>query len=300
MMLRSSLALLLLLAVASAAVAGGGKTVVLTSLDVTRALGEALAKGTSVEVRGLVPDGYVMSGRDAYFKKHREAVFKAASEADAVLTIRSVWPADSLYKWARRGNIRVADIDAASPLDGYGAGVPTINVRGTTSPLVWRSPANLTRMAAITAADLCRLAPGDAEAIRENLKRLQAALFKLRNRYEDIFLNSDSVDLAAFSVDNTYMADEFGLDIHFYELVPESRWTEADVERIAARLRNDNVKAVLCSWAPDAKGARAIQKGGATPVVVTRFGFGQGDDPIQSFVAWYDGNLSRMAAALKF
>ena len=279
--------------------ATGPALTVLASLEVTRALGEALTAGTPIRVVNVIPADHFMRGQDAYLKKHRVDFFRMAEEADAVLTVGAAWPGDPLYKWARRGNIRIVNIDASKPLDEYGAGVPLTEVQGGHSPLVWRSPANLTRMAAIAAADLCRLSPENAEAVTANLKTLQAALFRLRSKYEAALIDVDFVDLAAFTGGYTYLAEEFGLDVHFYMLKPEHKWTDADVGWIGARLRREGVQAVLCAWEPDARGMRAIADGGAVPVVLDRFERKGEPDPVKALVEWYDGNLSRLVAALR-
>jgi len=275
-----------------------GNMLVLTSLDVMQAMGQVLTKDTSITVEKVIPKGYSMRGQDAYFKKHQKAFFATAEKADAVLTVGAAWAADPLFKWTRRGNIRVVNIDAAKPLDEYGAGVPLVEVEGEYSPFVWRSPANLTRMASIASDDLCRLSPQDAEAIKANLLRLQGALFKLRSRYEAASLELEFVDLAAMTSGFTYLADEFGLDIHFYMLKPEAQWTDAEAADFSARLRRDDVKAVLCPWEPDAKGAQAIKDGGAVPVVLGRFTLKENADPLEALVGWYDLNLSRLIGVL--
>jgi len=272
---------------------------VLTSQEVTRTLGEALTKDTSIKVVNVIPKGYSMRGQDAYLKKHQKKIFDTAANADAVLTVSSAWPADPLYKWARRGNLRIVNIDCAKPLDECGAGVPLVEVNGEYSPFVWRSPANLTRMAAIVSDDLCRLSPGDVKIIKRNLKALQTALFKLRSKYEAAFLELDFVDLAAFTRGYTYLADEFGLDVRFYVLAGEPKWSEADTEEITAKLRIEGVKGVLCPWEPDAKGMKVITDGGAVPIVMYRFDRKASVGPLDALVDWYEGNLSRIVTALK-
>jgi len=272
---------------------------VLTSQEVTQTLGEALTKDTSIKVVNVIPKGYSMRGQDAYLKKHQKKFFVTAANADAVLTVGSAWPADPLYKWARRGNLRIVNIDCAKPLDEYGAGVPLVEVNGEYSPFVWRSPANLTRMAAIVSDDLCRISPGDVKIIKRNLKALQTALFKLRSKYEAAFLELDFVDLAAFTSGYTYLADEFGLDVRFYVLAGEPKWSEADIEKITAKLRIEGVKGVLCPWEPDAKGMKAITDGGAVPIVMYRFDRKASVGPLDALVDWYEGNLSRIVTALK-
>lgn len=298
MIRRLLFCLVLVFALPIPAPAGEAPVVVLASLDVTVALGRVLAAGTGIEVVDAVPQEYFMNGHDAYFKAHREAFFPLARKADAVLTVGGAWPVDPLYRWARRGNIRVVEIDATRPLGGYGAGVPLVTVQGHPVPYVWRAPGNLSRMASIATEDLCRLVPEDAETVRSNLKRLQNALFHLRSRYEDELLRAASVTLAALTDGYASLTGEFGMDVRFYDPAPESSRTEADLERLAARLREQGVAAVVCAWEPGPDLSRAIRQGGAAAVVFKPFRIAAGADPFQSLADWYGGNLSRLAAAL--
>ena len=288
--------LLLLFALASPARA---ETTVLTSLEPIRALGEVLARGTSLRVAGAVPAAYPLSGHQGYYRAHGPEFQALAAGADAVLTVASAWPGDPLYPMARRANLRVVAIDAARPLDGLGAGVPQVAVEGETSPYVWRSPANLMRMAAIAARDLARLSPPDADAIRANLAALQSALFTLRSRYETVFLGLDAVDVAALTRDWSGLADEFGLNVAFHRLDPEGQWTKADVARFADRLRGQGVRAVICAYPPGPELREAVEKTGARIAVLHRFERAQGTDPLEALVRWYEDNLSRLAASLE-
>ncbi|SOB60111.1 putative Periplasmic solute binding protein [Pseudodesulfovibrio profundus] len=298
-MMRSvSLSIILLLVFASNAIAKDKSITVLTSLEVTTALAEALTRGTSIRVINVIPDGYSMRGQDAYLKKHQASFFEKAREADAVLTVGAAWPADPLYKWARRGNIRIVNIDVSKPLDEYGAGVPLLEVAGKYSPYVWRSPANLTRMASIASDDLCRLTPGDATRIKANLQEVQSVLFRLRSKYEAASLDLAAVELAAFTTGYTYLINEFGLEVMEYFLRSESAWSDSDMERMIAQIKGAGVKAVVCPWEPDAKGRHVIERGGAVPVVLQAFKRAEEENPVDALIGWYEGNLSRLINAL--
>ena len=272
---------------------------ILVSLDVTQALVETLTEGADFDVVNVIPQGYAMRGQDAYLKKRQAEFFVLAERADAVVGVRSAWPSDPLYTWARRGNIRIVRIDAARPLDGYGAGVPLIEIDGATSPYVWRSPANLTRMAAIVADDLARLSPKDAETVKANLTRLQTALFSLRSKYELAFSSLDFVDLVAFTPDFASLVDEFGLAVHFHYLKQETAWTEADMRDLAARLDADMVKAAVCPWEPGEKGRAVLSGAGVTPVVLKRFVRDEAVAPLDDLVNWYEYNLSGLLSGLE-
>lgn len=297
MMRRSIIFLVLFTALCGAARAAQPMTV-LASLEATTALGRVLTQNTAVRVVNAVPAQYGMSGQTSYFKRHGEAFFKLAEGADAVLTVGAAWPEDPLFMWARRANIRVVNVDASKPLDGYGAGVPLVEVAGQGCPYVWRSPANLTRMAAIAADDLCRLAPGDASIIRENLKELQGTLFRLRARFEGALLDAAFTGLAALTAGYASLTDEFGLDVRFYLLTPEHALTEADLSGFSARLAGEGVRAVVCPWEPKERVRRAISAGGAVSVVLEPFKPAPGKHPLESLADWYGSNLSRLVAAL--
>lgn len=298
MMKKALLIALMVLCLTTTAVAGRSITV-LTSLEVVQAMVEVLTEGTSIEAINVIPKGYSMQGQGAYLKKHQKKIFDIATRAEAVVTVSSVWPSDPLYQWARRGNIRIVQIDATKPLDGYGAGVPMIEVKGQHPPQVWRSPANLTRMASITADDLARMAPEDGERIRKNLKMLQTEIFDLRSKYEVAFSSMDFVDFASLTPGYAALTDEFGLDVHLYFLKPERKWTEGDAVSLSARLKQSMVKGVICPWEPDAKALSVIKKSRAEPVVLERFVRSEGEQPMESLLSWYDGNLSRLLKALR-
>lgn len=287
--------LILSLLISAVAMGAEKKPLVLTSLDITQALCSVLCKGTNIKVQKVVPGGYSMPGHNAYFKKHRDVFFEKSAKAQGVISVASVWAGDPLYRWARRGNIRIVNIDAGKPLDGYGAGVPLIEIDGKYCPYVWRSPANLTRMGAIVADDLGMLFPDQAQIINGNLKKLQTALFKLRTEFEETFLENESCNYGALTDGYVYLTDEFGLNVYFYFLQQEDRWTRQDIENLTRLIKENGLEVVICPWEPGEKGKKAISAGGARAVVLSRFVYKEGDSPLNSLLEWYKDNLSGLA-----
>lgn len=291
-------ALILLLTMACPPAGASGGAVVLVSVDALAALVGALAETTGITVVRAVPEGYAMDGHDGYFSKHGEQFFALAEQADAVVTVRSVWPEDPLFAWARRGNIRVVEIDAASPVSGPGAGIPlTPGFDGSPVRHVWRGPANLSRMAAIVAHDLARLSPDDAEGIRRNLNRVQAALFRLRSRYETVF-STLPVEVICLTDQYVPLVDEFGLAVVLAMPVSESAWTGADEERLATALRQRPGMAVICAWEPGERAAAVIAGTHGQAVVLRRFVRHETVPPLSDLTAWMEGNLDRLVQAL--
>ena len=75
------------------------------------------------------------------------ALSKLATDADAVIGLRSLWADDPLYPIARRSNIRIVEVDAARPVDGALPGIavqPGNKVDGLNSQ-PWFSSNNMGR-----------------------------------------------------------------------------------------------------------------------------------------------------------
>lgn len=271
---------------------------VLTSIPAVQAMAEVLTEGTTVKPVLAVPEGYSMAGHEAYLKKHGKPFSLLARDADAVLSVGGAWADDPLYPWARRANIRIVNIDVVTPLDRARAGVPLIRAEASPLPHVWRSPANLTRMASVAADELSRLYPSQRAQIMDNLQRLQAELFSLRSRYSMDFSMVEQVDLAALASDFAYLLNEFGLPVHFHYTKPEHAWTADDVTGLAHRLKKKGIVGVVLPWTPGKKELRAIHEGGAAPIVLARFSAQEGSAPVESLLQWYEQNLSVLLRAL--
>jgi ABC-type Zn uptake system ZnuABC Zn-binding protein ZnuA len=276
-----------------------GAVVIVASLAPVADMVRALTRDTGIEVVNAVPQEYSMDGHSEYFTRHSEAFAFLAASADAVVTVRSAWADDPLFTRARQANIRIVEIDATRPLSGFGAAVPVPRDRdGLPVPFVWRSPGNLSRMAAIVAEDLVHLAPLQAEAIRRNLVRVQTAMFRLRVGYESLFADLPSVDVACLTDQYAALIGELGL--HAAVRVPglESAWTTADETGLARTLRLSPGMVVVCAWEPGGRASAVIEQAQGRWVVLRRYVRDDRRLPLDSLVAWQDGNLSRLAQAL--
>ncbi|NWE72873.1 metal ABC transporter substrate-binding protein, partial [Pseudomonas gingeri] len=79
---------------------------ILASLPVTHGLGEILLKDTGVVLQRAADANLPGSRQSAYFSgRGAAALQKLASNADAVIGLRSLWPDDPLYPMARRSNV---------------------------------------------------------------------------------------------------------------------------------------------------------------------------------------------------
>ena len=131
-------------------------TTVLAGHPVTYALASDLATGSTLKIVRAAPENIPPTRLSAYLTGRGEAAFAdAAREADAVITLRSLWPEDPLYPLARRSQIRIVEIDAAQPIDGALPGIALQAGKALPSQ-PWLDPVNLGRMADILANELGR------------------------------------------------------------------------------------------------------------------------------------------------
>ncbi|WP_212631812.1 zinc ABC transporter substrate-binding protein [Pseudomonas sp. KB-10] len=248
------------------AVAAAEPMRVLTSLPVTHGLGSALLQGTGVEVVRAAPDRLPASRQISFFSgRGAAALEKAASEADAVIALRSLWPDDPLYPMARRSNIRIVEVDAARPVDGALPGIALRSQGGDAlAEQPWLSVNNLGRMADVIAADLVRLSPGDAQQIATNLAQIKQRLLALSAESEKRLAQLDNLSVASLSPGFEYLTTGLNLDV--IEL-PEGELGENQAA-LQSVLEDNDVRLVL-SDRPVSDALQAVlQHAGARLLVI--------------------------------
>lgn len=273
---------------------------VLTSLEATTLLARTLLQNTPVKVVQVTPRNYSMTGHERYYKKSREKLRQSAQEAQAVISLRSAWKGDVLYPHARRGNIRIIEIDATAPKDMRRPGLPLIrNSKGEVLPRVWLSPSNMGRMADIAARDLCAVYPQHQKQIESNLRSLSRALFKLRSKYEMKLLMFDSTSSVKLTDLFDYLISEFGLEITGRFLKPEHRWTDQDLREFKTILQKHRPKIAICRWIPDESILSSLKEADSVPVVLKTFSKAKADNsPQNKIVEIYEYNLEAICEAL--
>lgn len=241
---------------------------VLASLPITYGLGEVLLKGTHVNLERAAPANLPGSRQSAYFTgRGAPALAKLATDADAVIGVRSLWADDSLYPISRRSNIRIVEIDAARPVDGA---LPGIAVTGDDAygAYPWLNPTNLGRMADVVANDLERLSPADKAKIQGNLAGLKRQLLELTANSQTQLAEVDNLTVVSLSERLGYLASGLNLDVVEQALPAEGKWDEAALKALGDNLKNQDVALVLDHRQPDAAVAEVIKASGATLLVV--------------------------------
>ncbi|MGF6161549.1 ABC-type Zn uptake system ZnuABC Zn-binding protein ZnuA [Pseudomonas sp. 2725] len=266
---------------------------VLASLPITYGLGEVLLKGTDVSLERATPANLPGSRQTAYFTgRGAPALAKLASDADAVIGLRSLWPDDPLYPIARRSNIRIVEVDAARPVDGALPGIavqPDNKVDGLNSQ-PWFSSNNMGRMADVMAADLVRLAPKAKPKIDANLASLKQRLLKLSADSEARLANVDNLCVMSLSDHFGYLIGGLNLELIGQDARADAEWTPEALKQLGATLKDNDVTVVLHHRQPSDALKAVIAGSGSRLLVLST----DAEDP----VAELEGNVDLVIKGL--
>jgi ABC-type Zn uptake system ZnuABC Zn-binding protein ZnuA len=266
---------------------------VLASLPITYGLGEVLLKGTDVSLERAAPANLPGSRQTAYFTgRGAPALAKLATDADAVIGLRSLWADDPLYPISRRSNIRIVEVDATRPVDGALPGIavqPGNKVDGLNSQ-PWFSSNNMGRMADVMAADLVRLAPAAKPAIEANLASLKQRLLKLSADSEARLASADNLSVMSLSDHFGYLIGGLNLELIGLDARPDAEWTPEALTALSATLKDNDVAVVLHHRQPSEAVKAAITEAGSRLVVLST----DAEDP----VAELEGNVDLVIKGL--
>ncbi|MEH6493035.1 metal ABC transporter solute-binding protein, Zn/Mn family [Halopseudomonas sp.] len=248
-----------------------GPVQLLAALPITYGLTAMLIDGSDVQLVRAAPANLPGSRQPSYFAGRGAAKLEAlAKDADAVISLRSSWPEDSLYPLARRSNIRVIEIDAARPVDGALPGIatqPALSGNGLdTQP--WLEPTNMGRMADIIAADLVRLAPEAKPQVEENLASLKHRLLQLSASSETKLADIDNLSVVSLSTHFDYLISGLNLEPVPFELPATRRWSAEQLAQLTQTLNDYEVALVLSPNQPSDDILAAIAASNSTLVVL--------------------------------
>ncbi|MBH1967034.1 MAG: zinc ABC transporter substrate-binding protein [Pseudomonadales bacterium] len=245
---------------------------VLASLPITYGLGEVLLKGTDVQLERAAPANLPGSRQTAYFTgRGAPALAKLATDADAVIGLRSLWPDDPLYPVSRRSNIRIVEVDATRPVDGALPGIavqPDNKVDGLNSQ-PWFSSNNMGRMADVMAADLVRLAPSAKPTIEANLASLKQRLLKFSADSEARLASADNLSVMSLSDHFGYLIGSLNLELIGLDARQDNEWTPEALKALGATLKDNDVAVVLHHRQPSEALKAVITEAGSRLVVLS-------------------------------
>jgi len=292
--IRSLRLVLGLLAVAALPVlpAAAREVTVLTALHPLHAMTRALAEGTDITVINLPERQIAMTSLGRALERDAKKLAPLFARADAVVSLRSVWPEDPLYPRARAANIRVVEIDAANPVGASVGGVSLLPAPRSVapwrdggqgagpegpSPYVWMSLSNLQRMAEIIAADLDRLAPDAQGRIDANLEAFKSRIRELRAQADARLLESTAAEVFVLSDQLDYLIADLGLFASGHFTEQGAFWQPEDHIGFQAMLAGPDAPVVLHHWEPDPEVAADIDRAGARLAVLDSLSMAGGD-----------------------
>lgn len=304
---RRALATALLAASAPLAVPrarAAAPVLVLTGVAATFSIATRLAAGTAIAVQPAFPADIGMQDQAGWLTRRNRPAFQAAArQAQAVIALRSVWPADPVFPEVRRQNIRAVEIDAASSFQPELAGVATLRrPGGAVLPLVWLAPGNAIRMIDIVAADLRRLAPPDAEAIAANQAKLRGEVFALRTAAAAKLSDLDDPAAIALAPEAGYLLADLGIRVAARPARAEPDWSDQDRAALADQWAAAGTRAVVATQPPADATAALIARLGGRVALIDPLDPGQpaadgGPDP-ESLPRALRANLDALIAAL--
>jgi len=222
---------------------------ILTATPVTYMLATELTKGTDITTQYLPPKRYGLSRLPNWFSSKGAALTeKAAVDAQVSITLGAVWSQDPLFVHARKGNIRMIEVDASQAISPRAQGVAALRLEdGSISPYTWLNPTNLTRMTAIVSQDLQQVWPQQAAKIASNQQALMMSVRHLINQQQAMLLDNEIDSVVLLSTELEDFASGNQLFVVERLTKPELEWTAKDKQQFVELLTEDDSLWVLTS-----------------------------------------------------
>lgn len=259
---------------------------ILTATPVTYMLATELTKGTDISTQYLPPKRYGLSRLPNWFSSKGAALTeKAAIDAQVSITLGAVWPQDPLFVHARKGNIRMIEVDASQAISPRAQGVAALRLEdGSISPYTWLNPTNLTRMTAIVSQDLQKVWPQQAAIIASNQQALMMSVRHLINQQQAVLLDNEIDSVVLLSSELEDFASGNQLFVVERLTKPELEWSEADKQALLELLTDDESLWVLTSKRASKKLKALVPNPGRILTIdsIDRWGRGiKADKPLQ-------------------
>jgi len=222
---------------------------ILTATPVTYMLATELTKGTDITTQYLPPKRYGLSRLPNWFNsKGATLTAQAAIDAQVAITLGAVWSQDPLFVHARKGNIRMIEVDASQAISPRAQGVAALRLEdGSISPYTWLNPTNLTRMTAIVSQDLQQVWPLQAATIASNQQALMMSVRHLINQQQAMLLDNEIDSVVLLSSELEDFASGNQLFVVERLTKPELEWSAADKQQLVELLTDDDSLWILTS-----------------------------------------------------
>jgi ABC-type Zn uptake system ZnuABC Zn-binding protein ZnuA len=295
--MRKVLSFALIFCVCVFAKKGAEPVAVATSVPALAALSKEILKGTPIEI--IQPFGSEISidELDGIVKDYETRLDEISKKTVAVVDIRSVIAADPLFVQLRHRNIKIVEIDCATPISPVLTAVGKIRRKdGNLNPFVWLSLSNSIRMAEVLENDFCALFPTYAKKITANLVEFKKNANDLRNSYVRQFLKTDNFNAVCLSGDFDYLLKDIDLFV-VGNFLPEYEWNEETVASFEELLENERIGTVISRWGIGSPAAEIMAKFGVNESVL-KTGFPAGNDFENGFLNFWKKNIEAILGAM--
>lgn len=228
---------------------------VATTLQCTFSIVQLLLEKTGIQVENILLNKEKMMNHGYFFKEYEEDIFEKTVGVDAVVTIRSIWPTDPLYRYLRAKNVRIVEIDACTSIEPSLIGISTLKIPETDiiSPYFYLNPFNVSISADLITHDLVRLYPSEKEQIEKNLSDFRKNIFALKSEYDLKFIEKYDLRCVSLSDKFVYLTQSLSIYVEGYFLKDEYYWEEVDYTTFKTFLEDNFIPVVIHDKRPSDK-----------------------------------------------
>lgn len=271
-----------------------GKKVAVDLVPIEKLLKE-LTVNTEIDIINIL-NNISIEEVESYIKENESNLKSVASSIDGFVNIRSIWQDENVFNYLRRYNIRIAEIDLASPLDPQISGVAVEYIDEVPNHNIWLNFTNITKMAEIVTKDLSILFPSDSAVIMYNLKIFKKEIFKLKVKYENLFINVEDVDVAVIGHVFDYILNETIVSIGTRFPKSVSNWDDVEYQKLVDLGKKSDKKVLVVQWVPNDQQLQEIIKTHKFNVVILNDGLNSQDE--RSILEILDENYLMLYQAL--
>ena len=229
--------------------ASGRLQVVTTILPITlftRAVGGTCASVTPLMAAGTSPHDFQARPADVATLRQAAVLVKNGLGMEGFLE-KLVSAADNPRLQVVDSSVGVATLEAPEVSQGHDHGHDHDHghAHGPVNPHIWLDPLRAVQQVEAIRDGLVKADPGCAEGYRRNAAAYTAALRRLHSELASQLQPYRGRGFVAFHDVAPYFAERFGLRAAFLVDVPQLNPSPADLQRVAAVVKADNLKALL-------------------------------------------------------
>ncbi len=209
-----------------------------------------LTSGTGIIIQNAIPPDVSIAELDQFITEHGK-LLDSLSLCDAVFDLRSVVRQDVFYPQLRKRNIRIVEVDCATPPDPVLSPIPILlNGANEPNPFVWLSVSNAVKMAEIAAKDLASLYPHFSGRIFENLADLKRRYFALKASAEGELAQIADFRATVLTPDFDYFLNDVNLFVPYRYSGDDNEWTVKEKNEFSDNVRRGRIRTLVHRWKP--------------------------------------------------